>query len=135
MWPFVTDTPSAVQTIMLIAGLIMGLSHLFQPRMWARFFVQLRETGAGVVANGLINIAPAAVIVGLHQVWSGPAVVLTVYGWLLLLKTALTLTVPAIGERSLSMARRGDNGFRIAGAGLLIVAIACALQLAGVAVL
>jgi hypothetical protein len=133
MWSFVTDAPSALQMVMLISCGLMGLSHLVQPRIWTEFFAHLVERGRiGLVFNQLINAAPAAVIVSLHQVWSGPAVVLTLYGWLLLIKSATGLLLPGLGMRSLKLSRRGDGAFRGAGIALLLVALACGLALADV---
>ncbi len=133
MWPFVTDVPSAVQMIMLISCVLMGLSHLLQPQMWSEFFSHLVERGRfGLVANQFLNAAPAAIIVSLHQVWSGPAIVLTLYGWLLLLKSCIGLLLPELGMRSLKMSRHGDRAFRAAGVTLLFVGLACALALANV---
>jgi uncharacterized protein YjeT (DUF2065 family) len=133
MWPFVTDVPSAVQMIMLISCVLMGLSHLLQPRLWSEFFAHLVERGRfGLVANQFLNAAPAAIIVSLHQVWSGPAIVLTLYGWMLLLKSCIGLLLPELGMRSLKLSRHGDGAFRAAGVALLVVGLACALALANV---
>ncbi len=133
MWPFVTDVPSAVQMIMLISCVLMGLSHLLQPRLWSEFFAHLAERDRfGLVANQFLNAAPAAIIVSLHQVWSGPAIVLTLYGWLLLLKSCIGLLLPELGMRSLKLSRHGDSAFRAAGVALLIIGLACARALANV---
>ena len=133
MWPFITDTPSAVQMVMLISCTLMGLSHLVQPGIWSEFFGHLRERGTvGLVTNSFINSAPAAVIVALHQVWSGPAILVSLFGWLLLLKATIGLTVPQMGLRALRLSRHGDQAFRFAGIGLLVIAAACGLALAGV---
>jgi uncharacterized protein YjeT (DUF2065 family) len=134
MWPFITDVPSAVQMIMLISCVLMGLSHLLQPQIWSTFFAHLVERGTfGLVTNQFLNSAPGAIIVALHQVWTGPAIVLTLYGWLLLLKAVIALVIaPSLGMRSLKMSRHGDNAFRIAGVVLLGVGVACGLALAGV---
>ena len=133
MWPFVDDAPSAVQMFMVITCLLMGVSHLVQPRLWVDFFVKLAERGnLGVVANQLLNTTAGGVIVALHQVWTGPAIVLTLYGWALVLKSVVGLWTPAGGMRMMRMARHGDNAFRIAGVAMLLVGLCAALALAGV---
>jgi hypothetical protein len=133
MWSFVNDTPSAVQAVMLISCVLMGVSHLIQPQMWGEFFGALRDRGqVGLVANQFINTTPAAAIVALHQVWTGPAIVLTLFGWALLVKSAIGLWIPALGMRSLRLSRHGDSAFRIAGVGLLVIGAGCALALANV---
>jgi uncharacterized protein YjeT (DUF2065 family) len=136
MWSFVTDTPSAVQMVMGISCVLMGLSHVLQPAIWVEFFARLVERGTfGLVTNAMINSAPAAVIVSLHQVWAGPAILLTLYGWALLAKASISLVVsPQLGTRSLRLSQKGDAAFRAGGIGLLAVGAACFLQLAGVLV-
>jgi hypothetical protein len=136
MWAFVTDAPSAVQMVMLISCVLMGLSHLVQPQIWMAFFARLVERGEfGLVTNAMINSAPGAIIVALHQVWTGPAILLTIYGWALLLKAFISLVFsPALGLRSLALSRKGDGAFRAGGVGLLVVGAAAGLQLAGIGV-
>jgi hypothetical protein len=56
-------------------------------------------------------------------VWSGPAVAVTLWGWLMLAKVLLGLVVsPAKAVRSLHLSERGDTGFRVAGIVMLVVA-------------
>jgi uncharacterized protein YjeT (DUF2065 family) len=133
MWSFVDDVPSGVQMVMLISAVLMGVSHIVQPKLWVEFFTKLAERGnVGMVANQLLNTTAGSFIVALHQVWTGPAIVLTLYGWALVLKSVIGLWTPVGGMRMLRMARHGDNAFRIAGAALLGVGLCCALALAGV---
>lgn len=82
MFPFVHDAPSAIEFIMLVAGTILGLSHLARPAMWADIFTSLHARGARGVAlrTFLFELWPAMLIVTFHQVWWGPGVWLTIYG-------------------------------------------------------
>ena len=44
---------TAVEVLAIVQFTVIGLSHLFQPRHWAEFFIRLREqgtTGVFVVA-------------------------------------------------------------------------------------
>lgn len=133
MWAFVDDAPSGVQMVMLISAVLMGVSHIVQPAMWVDFFKRLADRGnVGMVANQLINTTVGSVIVALHQVWTGPAIVLTLYGWALVLKSVIGLWTPTGGMQMLRMARHGDNAFRIAGVALLGVGVCCGLALAGI---
>jgi hypothetical protein len=101
--------------------------------MWVDFFKRLADRGnVGMVANQLINTTVGSVIVALHQVWTGPAIVLTLYGWALVLKSVIGLWTPTGGMQMLRMARHGDNAFRIAGVALLGVGVCCGLALAGI---
>lgn len=121
---FVLTTPAAfVDFVMLLSGLLMGLSHIVQPGMWTDYFAGLAARGrAGVVTKILqVELWPALMIVGLHQVWSGPGIVVTVMGWLLLAKVAAGLLAPDLALRSMRMAERGPRSFVPAGVGLLVI--------------
>ncbi len=119
--PSVTQTAPIIEAVLVLPFLLMGLSHLVRPAMWREYFVQLhqRGTSALITRSFAFEIWPALLLVVFHQVWSGPAVILTVYGHILALKVVLSLIFPEIGMRSLAMAKRGDQGFRMAGAMLL----------------
>lgn len=112
-----------VQALLAIPFLLMGASHIVQPAMWRTFFTRLQSEGtpALVTRTFMLEMWPALLLVVFHRVWSGPAVVLTLYGHALLLKVVLSMLIPGIGMRSLHMAERGDTGFRVGG--LLLVAL------------
>jgi hypothetical protein len=115
----------AVQWIMMIACALMGVSHIVRPSMWVTYFEQLRVMGqAGAVLNAQFTLIPGLFIVVLHQIWTWPDIVLTLYGWALLIKSAVILLSPETGQASMEMAQKGRVKFLIAGGGLLLVAAA-----------
>jgi hypothetical protein len=123
MWPFINDPPSAVQFMMVVACAIMGVSHIVRPAMWAEFFGHLYAQGTRgvVVRTFMLELWPAMLIVTLHQVWWGPGIVLTLYGWAQLIKVTISMLAPEIGLRSLAMSQRGGGTFPVAGAFLLAI--------------
>lgn len=125
MW--VTDGPSAVQFIVMVSGTLMAASHILRPDVWEEYFRRLQEQGtSGVLTRTFtFELSPALLIVTLHQVWSGLAIVVTIYGWLQLTKIAVSVLAPEIGFRSLALANRGPGAFRLGGIMLLAVS-ACA---------
>jgi len=93
---------TAVQVFAVVNFLVMGLSHLIQPRVWVKFFVLLREKGdAGVFVNGFLSLGFGSIVVAFHNVWTGIPMVLTVYGWVLVLKALISFTMPKVAMRSL----------------------------------
>ena len=92
----------ATEIYAAVQFLVIGLSHLFQPRVWVDFFIRLRAMGhAGVFVNGFLSLIFGAVIVGFHNVWTGLPTVLTVIGWAQVLKALLSFVIPQWGLRSL----------------------------------
>lgn len=124
-FPFVTDGTSAVQLTMFFACVLMGLSHIMQPEMWEDYFTKLHQSGniAIITRTFTLELWPALIVVAFHQVWSGPAIVLTVYGWALTLKCTVSILFPHIGMRSLEKAQRGGTTFIFAGIALIGVGI------------
>ena len=126
MWPILDTPQSVVQFVMLILCVPMGLSHVLRPGMWVDFFTRLHAQGtSGLVHKVLaVELWPAALIVTLHQVWWGPGIVLTLYGWAQFAKVWLALLAPEIGMRSMGMAQtKGERGFVAAGVMLIVVGL------------
>lgn len=132
MWPFLTDAQSIVQFVMFAACVPMGLSHIVRPALWVDFFTKLHAQGtAGLVGKVLaVELWPGLIIVSLHQVWWGPGIVLTLYGWAQFAKVWLALFVPEIGMRSLAMAQsKGERGFVLGGIMLMAVGLSAGVAL------
>ena len=108
----------SIELFACIQFLIIGLSHLLQPRVWVAFFVVLRERGlAGVFANGFLSLLFGSVIVSFHNVWSGLPMVLTLIGWAQLVKAFVSFVAPQLSIRGLqrvSLERAWE--FQVAGA-------------------
>lgn len=46
--------PKVVQAVVAPAFLLVGLSHLLQPRLWVRFFEVVRQGGVGAFVIGAL---------------------------------------------------------------------------------
>jgi hypothetical protein len=107
----------AITKLALICFLVTGVSHIVQPRVWTQFFTGLRDKGeVGSFLNAFLHFPLGVVIVSFHNVWSGLAIVLTLIGWGLVLKSFIYLTFPAFGAKALariSFERSGE--FIVAG--------------------
>lgn len=132
MWPFLTDPQSYVEFLMLILFVPIGLSHIVRPALWVDFFTRLHAEGtSGLVLKVLaIELWPGALIVTLHQVWWGPGIVLTLYGWAQFTKVWVALFVPEVGMRSMAMAQtKGTRGFVAGGVMLIVVGLSAGAAL------
>ena len=100
-----TSMQQATQVFAAISFLVIGLSHLGQPRAWVAFFQALAARGApGVFAEGFIVLNFGAFIVAFHNVWHGPEMVLTLIGWAQVLKGIVRFVAPQIGLRVMQRA-------------------------------
>ncbi|MEM9018145.1 MAG: hypothetical protein AAGC68_14110 [Verrucomicrobiota bacterium] len=119
-----------VEAIFAIPAILLGISHLVQPRMWRTFFIGLADRGTDgvLVRTFLFELWPAVLIVVFHQDWSFPGIFLTVYGHALLLKVILSLLVPRTGKKSLAQAEQTGNwAFIPAGIVLLVLGVLCVI--------
>lgn len=90
----------ATQVFAAISFLVIGLSHLAHPKSWVTFYQSLAARGtSGAFLEGFLLLNFGAIIVAFHNVWDGPATVLTVIGWAQVLKGAGRFLAPHIGLR------------------------------------
>jgi hypothetical protein len=93
----------AVQVFAAVGFLVIGLSHLGQPRAWVAFYQALVARGApGAFLEGFLLLNFGAFIVAFHNVWDGPAVVLTLIGWAQVLKGAVRFLAPEVALRGMA---------------------------------
>ncbi len=114
----------AVERLVAVCCLAIGLSHLLQPRAWAELFIRWREQGdVGVFYTALLHFPIGVFIVAFHNVWRGIPLVVTLLGWGWMVKGLLYFCYPKHGRRMLdrvSLERAWE--FAIAGAVLLLLA-------------
>jgi hypothetical protein len=117
---------TAIERFTVLSYLIIGLSHVLQPRAWAQFFLNLREKGkAGILVVAFMHLPFGLLIVSFHNVWTGLPAVVTVVGWANVVKGSLYFLFPGIGMKSIGRVRmERAHEFVIAGAVLVIVVIA-----------
>ena len=111
---------------------LMGLSHIIRPKSWIDFFKTLHRWGrTGAFIHGLLSLFSGALIVGFHNVWHGIPIVLTILGWLYVLKSIVVFLFPDVEVKSLSRIN-SNSTVTLLGAGIFqlamgIVAAYCVL--------
>jgi len=110
-----------VEVIAIACFLITGLSHMLQPRAWIEFFTLLRGRGEpGVLVNAFLHLPLALVIVVFHPRWTGIAAVLTVLGWLWLLKATTYFLFPRVGLAGMNYVSHERRGHLVAAGAVLV---------------
>jgi hypothetical protein len=105
----------AIQLFAAISFLVIGLSHLAQPGSWVAFYQALAARGTpGVFLEGFLLLNFGAIIVAFHNVWQGPALVLTLIGWAQVLKGIVRFVAPQLGLRVMQRANRPRH-FQVGG--------------------
>lgn len=118
----------AVEIFALVQFTVIGLSHVFAPRAWVRFFVWLRDKGEpGVFVLAFLTLGFGAIIVSFHNVWSGVPAVLTVVGWAQVFKGALYFIFPSIGLKMLGRVSLDKAHHFVIGGVVLLLGLAALL--------
>ena len=117
-------TERAVEIFAVVNFVVIGLSHIAQPRAWVDFFTLLRSQGyPGVFANGMLSLMVGSIIVAFHNVWSGLPMIVTLIGWGQVLKGLIALVAPAISMKGfLRVSQQRAYEFQIAGGIFLALA-------------
>ncbi len=83
---------------------IVGLSELIHAKTWATYLEELFESGHSAIVFVPFWLLFGLVIVNGHNIWvMGPPVIITIFGWIMLIKCALFLLAP---QAMLSLAKK-----------------------------
>jgi len=107
----------AIEKLAVISFFLIGVSHIFQPKVWVNFFIDIREKGeVGAFINAFIHFPLGALIVAFHNVWHGIPMILTLMGYGLLLKGFINFVFPKFGLKTLEQVSPEKSwGFVVAG--------------------
>lgn len=113
----------AIEIVLAVTGAVVGASHVLRSADWAETYRQLHRCGRpGAFVNGGLSLAVGALVVAGHRIWTWPAVVLTVFGWLMVAKGAASFLAPDKALRSMEHGASSPRSF--VPAGLLLIAVA-----------
>ncbi|HVF72523.1 MAG TPA: hypothetical protein VM940_13025 [Chthoniobacterales bacterium] len=118
---------ASVEKLTAIFFLVIGLSHIFQPLVWVRFFMWVREKGeVGSFINAFVHFPLGAFIVAFHNVWHGIPLIVTVIGWGLTIKGTLYFVFPRYGLRMLEVVSP-ERSWQFVVAGVFSVVLAAVI--------
>ena len=117
----------AVEKMAIISFFLIGVSHIFQPKVWVSFFIGIREKGeAGAFIIAFIHFPLGVFIVAFHNVWRGIPLVLTLLGCGLLMKGFINFVFPKFGLKTLERVSL-EKSWEFVAAGVFSVGIAVLL--------
>lgn len=120
---------AGIERFAALCCLIVGVSHVLQPRVWVDFFSHLRARGeVGVFAIALLALIFGSVVVAFHNVWTGLPAVVTLLGWAQLVKAAIYLTWPQWGLRGLAWLTP-ERSYVMIPAGVMLVALSALIAI------
>ena len=122
-----SDVERAVQLFAAISFLVIGLSHVLQRETWVDFFQALAAKGkSGAFVEGFLLLNFGAIVVAFHNVWQGPAIVLTLIGWSQVLKGVVRFVFPDVALRIMRRLTR-ERAWQIQIGGLFALSVSAFL--------
>jgi hypothetical protein len=113
----------AIEKLATVSFFVIGLSHIFQSRLWAQFFIDLRSQGEiGSFINGFINLNLGALVVAFHPVWHGIPMILTILGYGWVLKSLVLFVFPKRGLKTMSRVTL-ERSWEFIVAGMVLVSV------------
>ena len=110
--------PNLIQALLAPIFLLIGLSHLIQPRLWVRFFQRLERTELAAAIIPMYTLPVGLLLIVGHNIWIWDwPLFLTIAGWMMTLKSALYLLIPIAADRMLaSRLAKTERSYQVAGA-------------------
>ncbi len=106
-----------------ISLVVIGLSHLIQPRAWASYFMMLKAKGvAGVFVVAFMAFNFGVFLVAFHNVWRGVPIIVTLLGWSQLIKGSIYFLWPQGAARKMDIIRM-DNAWIFRPPGVVMAAL------------
>lgn len=121
----------AVEILAVVHFVIIGLSHALRADVWVDFFIWLRGRGhAGVFVHGFLSLGFGSLVVAFHNVWTGIPTVLTVVGYIYLVKATMCFLWPETQMKTLDrVSHERRHELRIAGSVYILLAALLAYSL------
>ena len=85
-----------IQKVAALFFLVLGLSYLLNARLWAGYAKTLLDEPQRLLPILWVTLPVGLVIVFLHNVWSGWAIIITLAGWIISIKSAFYLLFPQV---------------------------------------
>lgn len=120
-----------IAKILGIYFLAVSLSMFYKPQRMKRVYAEIKESEALVFLSGIIAIFLGAWIISVHNVWVlGWPVIITVLGWMSLIKGFALIAFPGFLSFFGFIKGRSESFFRFLGAfwagiGLLLLYFSC----------
>ncbi|MEO1129059.1 MAG: hypothetical protein AAFX05_05035 [Planctomycetota bacterium] len=121
-------TQEVLRTLLGASLVLLGASHVVRARGWVDFFDALLERPDGTLIIGMYTLPVALVVVVLHNVWEvGTPALVTLVGWVMLLKAAAYLLWGGTAKKLAPKHRRQTSTLRVAG--VVMVSLGSAILL------
>jgi len=113
-----------VARIFSVGLLIIGISHLLQAGLWRSFFITIKRTGFAGFIIAMFTLPQGLLIALGHNIWVlGIPVIITFFGWAMILKSVIYLLFPEKANASIPEGPESHKKYALVGALMIPVSI------------
>jgi hypothetical protein len=108
-----------------IGLLVIGVSHLAQPKLWRDFFVTIKRSGFAGIIIAMFTLPQGLLIVLGHNVWVADIrLIITLCGWGMTIKSITYLIFPGRADAVIPEGENTHRNYAWAGAGMIPISLA-----------
>jgi hypothetical protein len=85
-----------IEKVAAVFFLIVGLSYLFNARVWMEFAKSLLSEPQRMLPVLWVTLPIGLIIIFVHNIWAGWPIIVTLIGWVLTIKSAFYLLFPQV---------------------------------------
>ena len=118
------DTSTLIGRLFSAVYIAVGLGMVLRPAYYSRMLTDFTKSPVSAYLGGVMALIFGLLVVMYHNIWSGGwVVVLTVVGWMALVKGFLILALPDfLVEKSIAIMPKG-RGLQVMGAVVLVIGL------------
>ncbi len=114
-----------VEAAAAVILLVVGLTQIYASGFWMTYYRRVTEAGEqGVRLHGLLSLALGLLVLRLHWIWSGAAVVLSLLGVFMLAEGLLCVLAPKLGVQSLQVLDEASKARTLFFTGVFVIVVA-----------
>ena len=108
-----------------VSFLVVGVSHLAQPKLWRDFFVTIKRTGFAGIIIAMFTLPQGLLIVLGHNIWvADTSLIITICGWGMTIKSISYLIFPGRADAVIPEGPNTHRRYAWAGAGMIPISLA-----------
>jgi hypothetical protein len=113
-----------IERFFSISLLVVGVSHLAQPKLWSDFFITLKRTRFAGIVIAMFTLPQGLLIILGHNIWVADLpLIITIFGWGMTIKSVTYAIFPGRADAVIPEGANTHRNYAWAGAGMIPVSL------------
>jgi hypothetical protein len=113
-----------IERVFSVSLLVVGVSHLTQPRLWRDFFIALKATGFAGIIIAMFTLPQGLLIILGHNIWVADLrLIITIFGWGMTIKSVTYAIFPGRADAVILEGANTHRYYGWTGAGMIPISL------------